>query len=167
MKKAFFRCHSLSFTHLLLFCLKLRHAVKQVSSISSGHRMCSVKECVLKNFTNFTGRHLCWSLFLIKLQKVCNFIKKGLQYRCLPVKFAKFLRTPILKNICEQLLLKRTVWGVKTGMSFAISLWLIFQHTAINQKTIMMSLWYVTIKNGKHHLLKASTLYYIVMISKS
>ena len=23
---------------------------------------------VLKNFTNFTGKHLCWSLFLIKLQ---------------------------------------------------------------------------------------------------
>ena len=23
---------------------------------------------VLKNFVNFTGKHLCWSLFLIKLQ---------------------------------------------------------------------------------------------------
>ena len=23
---------------------------------------------VLKNFSNFTGKHLCWSLFLIKLQ---------------------------------------------------------------------------------------------------
>ena len=23
---------------------------------------------VLKNFANFTGKHLCWSLFLIKLQ---------------------------------------------------------------------------------------------------
>ena len=26
------------------------------------------KKCVLKNFTLFTGKHLCWSLFLIKLQ---------------------------------------------------------------------------------------------------
>ena len=34
------------------------------------------------------------------------FIKKRLQLRCFPVKFAKFLRTPILKNICERLLLK-------------------------------------------------------------
>ena len=48
---------------------------------------------VLKNFANFTGRHLYWSPFLIKLQTFCNFIKKRLQQRCLPVKFVKFLRT--------------------------------------------------------------------------
>ena len=35
--------------------------------------------------------------------KACNFIKKRLQHRCFPVKFAKFLRTPTLKNICERL----------------------------------------------------------------
>ena len=35
----------------------------------------------------------------------CNFIKKKLQPRGFPVKFAKFLRTNILKNIYEQLLL--------------------------------------------------------------
>ena len=28
----------------------------------------------------------------------CKFVKKGLQYRCFSVKFAKFSRTPILKN---------------------------------------------------------------------
>ena len=33
----------------------------------------------------------------------CNFIKKRFQPRCFPVKFAKFLRTPILKNICERI----------------------------------------------------------------
>ena len=38
--------------------------------------------------------------------KSWNFIKKRLQDRCFPVKFAKFLRTPISKNICEGLLLK-------------------------------------------------------------
>ena len=31
-----------------------------------------------------------------------NFIKKRLQHRCFPVKFAKFSRTPILKNICKR-----------------------------------------------------------------
>ena len=31
----------------------------------SSHRRCSVKKCVLKNFPNFTGKPLCWSLFLI------------------------------------------------------------------------------------------------------
>ena len=30
---------------------------------------------VLKHFAIFTGKHLCWSLFLIK-QQACNFIKK-------------------------------------------------------------------------------------------
>ena len=33
-----------------------------------------------------------------------KFIKKRHQHRCFPVKFAKFLRAPILKNICERLL---------------------------------------------------------------
>ena len=33
----------------------------------SSHRRYSVKRGVLKNFPNFTGKHLCWSLFLIKL----------------------------------------------------------------------------------------------------
>ena len=35
----------------------------------------------------------------------CNFIRKRLQHRCFPVNIAKFLRKPILKNICERLLL--------------------------------------------------------------
>ena len=39
------------------------------------------------------------------LESVLNFIKKRLKERCFPVKFTKFLRTPILKNICERLLL--------------------------------------------------------------
>ena len=42
---------------------------------------------VLKNYANFPGKHLCRSLFLIR---ACNFVKKSLQHRCFPVKFAKF-----------------------------------------------------------------------------
>ena len=38
--------------------------------------------------------------------KVSNFIKKRLWHRCFPVNIAKFLRKPILKNICEWLLLQ-------------------------------------------------------------
>ena len=37
--------------------------------------------------------------------KTFNFMKKKFQSSCFPVKFAKFLRTPISKNICERLLL--------------------------------------------------------------
>ena len=58
---------------------------------------CSVKKGVLKNL-----KHLCQGLFLIK---ACIFIKERIQCRYLPVKFAKYLRTPSLKNICERLLL--------------------------------------------------------------
>ena len=52
---------------------------------------------VLKRFANFTGKHLCWSLFLKNLQaEGLQLHKKRLQHRCFPVKFAKFLRTTFL-----------------------------------------------------------------------
>ena len=38
------------------------------------HRRCSVKKGVLKNFTNFTRKHQCWSLFFNKVAGACNFI---------------------------------------------------------------------------------------------
>ena len=38
-------------------------------------------------------------------QKAYNFIKKRLHYRCFPVNLKKSLKTPVLKNICERLLL--------------------------------------------------------------
>ena len=40
----------------------------------------------------------------VAVPKACNFIKKRLQHRCFPVNIAKYLRTPILKNIRQQLL---------------------------------------------------------------
>ena len=40
------------------------------------------KILTFKNFAIFTGKHLCWSLFLIKLQA----------FRCFPVNIAKLLR---------------------------------------------------------------------------
>ena len=45
----------------------------------------------LKNFANFTGKHLCWSLFFNKAAGLQTFIKKRLEHRCFPVKFTKFL----------------------------------------------------------------------------
>ena len=53
---------------------------------------------VLRNFAYFTGKHLCWSLFLIELQEVRSFIKNRLWHRCFLVEFTKFLRTPNLKT---------------------------------------------------------------------
>ena len=75
-------------------------------SFRSSHRRGSVKQGVLKNFENFTRKHVLESLFnKVAGLKACNTIKKRLQYRCFPVKFAKALRTFNLKNICERLLL--------------------------------------------------------------
>ena len=39
-------------------------------------------------------------------KKAFNFFKNGLHHRCFPVNIVKFLKTPISRNICEQLLLK-------------------------------------------------------------
>ena len=55
------------------------------------------KETVL-NKLFFTGKHLCWSVFLIKLQVQA-------QYLCFSVNIAKFLGTSFLENICEWLVL--------------------------------------------------------------
>ena len=47
--------------------------------------MCSIKKAVLKNFTIFTERHLCWETLA-----GLNGIKKRLQHRCFSVNITKF-----------------------------------------------------------------------------
>ena len=63
----------------LLFAIYNKPFLDILKMNRSGHLRCSVKKGVLNNFANFTGVHLCCSLFLIKLQD-----------------FAEFLKTPIL-----------------------------------------------------------------------
>ena len=78
---------------------------------------------ILKSFANFTGKHLCWSLFLIKL-KTRNLIKGGsntgviLFYRTPPVAASKdqrktrqvlslkiiFLKELKSRDLCKSLL---------------------------------------------------------------
>ena len=42
----------------------------------------------IKNFTDFTEKHMCWSLFNKAAGlKTYNIIKKRLQHRCFAVKF--------------------------------------------------------------------------------
>ena len=73
------------------------------------HQSCSVKKAVLKKFHNVYSKTPVLESFLNKVTglKSCNFIKKRLQQRYFIVNIAIFLRTPILKNICERLLLKK------------------------------------------------------------
>ena len=67
------------------------------------------EKSVLRNFANFTGKHLCQSLFCNKVDKLLNFwwtlSKKRIWHRCLPVNFAKFPRTFFLIEHLRWLLL--------------------------------------------------------------
>ena len=67
---------------------------KSHSQFTSSRPEAFCKKSVLRNFAKFSGKHLCQSLFLIK----------RLWYRCFPVNFAKFLRTPILAEHLRWLL---------------------------------------------------------------
>ena len=62
------------------------------------------KKGVLKKFTNFT-ENACAGVSFVGFQ-ACDFVKKRLRHGCFPLKFTKYLRTPILKNIYKRLLLK-------------------------------------------------------------
>ena len=67
------------------------------------------KKGVLRNFAKFTGKPLCKSLFLIKLQaSACNLLKERLWHRGFPVNFAKVLKIPFLTEHIRWLLLSIT-----------------------------------------------------------
>ena len=75
-------------------------------SRSSHRKWVLCKNDVLKNFTIFIEKRLCWSHFFNKVAESCclqhcRFIKKRLQYRCFSVNIVIFLRTRIMKNICK------------------------------------------------------------------
>ena len=59
---------------------------------------CSVKKGVLRNFTKFTGKHLCQSLFFNKIDNLIKFE--------FSVNFAKILRTPFFTENPRWLLLE-------------------------------------------------------------
>ena len=84
--------------------ITMKHSrLKSISSIDDDYLEVATG-AVLKNFVIFTGKHLCWSLFSIKLQ-ACKFIEKTLQHWCFLLHVRKFLRKTILKNINKRLLL--------------------------------------------------------------
>ena len=54
------------------------------------------KKGVLRNFTKFTGKHLCQGLFFNEVAglRPATLLKKRLLHRCFPVNFFKFLTIP-------------------------------------------------------------------------
>ena len=55
---------------------------------------------VLRNFAKFTGKHLRQSFFFNKIAglRLATLLKKRLWYRCFPVDFVKFLKTPFYRT---------------------------------------------------------------------
>ena len=83
MTAEMFSCRKKSFFYLFSMCLLQRQPPDMFC-----------KKGVLNNFTLFTGKHVCWRL----------------QHVCFTGNIANFLKTPILKNICERLLLLPKPW---------------------------------------------------------
>ena len=74
---------------------------------------------VLKNFANYTGKHLCWSLFLLNsnLSNIVEFLRK-----CL---FTEHLRRLLLS--LNSTFSKLPTWTCKTSSNIKlIAIWLLF-----------------------------------------
>ena len=75
-------------TFFLVWCIRVIGRRKQ------NNILCSVKKSVLRRFAKSTGKHLCQSPYLTKLQaKACNFLKKETLAQVFPVNFVEFPRT--------------------------------------------------------------------------
>ena len=92
-------------------CHKSFSCCSSPSHVLNGHQRCSVKKCVLRNFAEFTEKHLCQSLFFNKVSglRTATLLKKRLWHRCFPVNFAKFLRTHFSQNTSGRLHLQRFI----------------------------------------------------------
>ena len=75
------------------------------------HHRYSIKD-VLNNLAKFTEKHLCLSLFLIKLQtfRSSTLLKKETPTQVFSYEFCEIFKntSPIFKNICDELLLLLT-----------------------------------------------------------
>ena len=78
------------------------------------------KKGVLRNFTKFTGKHLCQGLFFNKVAglRPATSSKKRLWHRCFLVGFVKFLRTPFFMEHLWWLLLRLFSFKMKKYVSF-------------------------------------------------
>ena len=81
-----------------VLCTKCSTMCSYSDIVTSGSSRPEVfcKEGILINFSKFTGKHLCQSLFLNKVAglRPATLLKKRLWHRCFPMNFVKFLGTP-------------------------------------------------------------------------
>ena len=79
-----------------------------------------MKRGALVNFTKFTGKQLCQSLFFNKAEslRAATLFKKKLRHSCFPVNLAKFLKPPYLQNTSARL---RLILYVASFLYFLLS----------------------------------------------
>ena len=114
-------------------------ATFQLLLARSSHRRGSVKKIRKFHRKALVLESLFNKVAGLQAFKVCSFIKKRLQHRCFPVKFATFLRAPSLKSICERLLLisyhakkKLALLETQYNQSWFENMWTDHQNTAIH-----------------------------------
>ena len=74
------------------------------------------KKRVLRNFTKFTGKHLRQSVLL----RHATLLKKTLWYRCFPVSYVKFLRTPFLQNTSGGCFCSRSLFSINAKLIITV-----------------------------------------------
>ena len=96
----------LYFRLILLLLLSLRR-VQFSDFLRSSRPEVFCKKSVLRNFTKFTGKHLCQGLFFNKVAglRAATLLKKRLWHRCFAENFGKYLRTPFFSEHLRWLLL--------------------------------------------------------------
>ena len=76
--------------------------------------------------SQYSQESTCVEVFFNKVAglQACTLIKKRLQHRVLPVYVGKWLRAPVLKSICEQLLLHQEKYlNLRRKINSAFSEW--------------------------------------------
>ena len=96
----------------------------KLETFRSSHWRCSVKQGVLKNFANFTGKNLCWNLFLIKLQFwwPTTLLKKTLT-EMLSCKLCKLFKDSYFD---ENLWMSNSKLYFKRGSNIGVFLWILW-----------------------------------------
>ena len=90
--------------------LFVNHATNSVTEcFRRSHQRCFIKKGVLRNFTKFTGKHLCQSLLFNKVVglglRACNVIKKETQAQAFSFEFCEISKNTFLQNTSGRLLL--------------------------------------------------------------
>ena len=118
----------------------------------SSQPRCSLEK-VFPKILQISQENICARASLvIKLQAACNIIKKRPWYKCFPVNFAKFLRTPFLQNTFGRRLLNSCKWKQNLIVIFDVT-------TRITRRVITWSF--------RSHGLHCGSILYLHVLSRN